>query len=344
MAVTLGTKDLLELLDGAGLDSKGKNIISTCPYCGREEKFGISVQKDGNPWQCLHAQCGERGKLYKLLGHLGRLDLVGPPKVDRTKKLENIIEEGDEYEEIILELDTVALPDGYKRVAFNEYLDSREFNDDDYFTFEVGAATDFRFRDYVIFPIRDAGHVVGYVSRHVWDKKRIDRHNDKVTRYNKQLEEGEKKRYKILRYRNSDDNETGKMLYNYDNVVAGRTHTVIVVEGVFDVINVTRELELYDDSGIVVVACFGSKLSREQIYKLQLKGVTNVVLFYDEDAVRKVQEFSTWVQKYFDVLCACYLGDDGRDAGDLKRDEILEILDNAQHPYAFKRNIISKIL
>jgi DNA primase len=332
--VTLGAAELIELLEGASIDAKGKNIVATCPYCNRSEKFGISIKKSGNPWQCLHAKCGERGKLFKLLGYLDRLDLAGPARVDTTKKLENIIEEVG-YEEINLELGGVDLPKGYKRVGAHPYLNSRGFNDDDYFYFEAGTSNSFIFANYVIFPVRDNGKIVGYVSRHIWDKKKIDRYNDKV----RQSGEG----YKVLRYRNSTDNETGKMLYNYDRVKEGRVHTVIVVEGIFDVINLTRQLDLYEQDEIVVVACFGSKLSKEQVYKLQLKGVSNVILFYDEDAVEKIKHMAVWLQKYFDVLCAFNFNDD-RDAGELGREDVLEILDNAQHPYSFKKNVLGRIV
>lgn len=343
MAVTLGYEVWAELLEGASLDSRGKNVVATCPFCGRAAKFGVSIKKEGNPWQCLHARCGERGRAYKLLGFLGRLDLLGEPTVDRARPLESIARRGGGYQELDLELEEVALPEGFRRVASHPYLEGRGFVDEDFFAFEVGTATDFRFRDYVIFPVRDQGRVVGYVSRHVWEKGRIDRHNARVAAYNRQLREGEKKRYKLLRYRNSTDNETGRMLYNYDSIAQGRTHTVIVVEGIFDVINITRQLDLYEDSGIVVVACFGSKLSREQAYKLQLKGVRNLILFFDADAIDKVKESALELQKYFDVLVA-YNRESDRDAGDLSRGEILDILDGAEHPYAFRRNVIGALV
>jgi DNA primase len=331
MSVDSGT--LLELLDNSSIDSRNKNIVSDCPFCGRHQKFGISIVKDGHPWQCLAAACGERGKIYKLLGHLDRLDLVGPVRVDLTKKLEKIIEEV-EHEEIDIELDSMELPPGYKRVAHDKYLDSRGFNDDDYFYFEVGRSDNFKFKDYVVFPVKMNKVVVGYVSRHTWSKKRIDKHNDKV----KKAGEG----YRILRYRNADM-DSARMLYNYDRIIEGVTHTVIIVEGIFDVINITRQLDLYDRSDIVVCACFGSKLSKEQIYLLQLKGVINLTLFYDEDAAEKVKYFAPIANRYFDVLVA-YNPDPESDAGDLGREEILECLDMAQTPFSFKRNIISKII
>ena len=40
----------------------------------------------------------------------------------------------------------------------------------------------------------------------------------------------------MRRYKNSTENEFMKLLYNYDTIIEGETDTVILVEGVFDVI------------------------------------------------------------------------------------------------------------
>lgn len=89
----------------------------------------------------------------------------------------------------------------------------------------------------------------------------------------------------MRRYKNSTENEFMKLLYNYDTIIEGETDTVILVEGVFDVIALTRKLELYDNQRVAVVATFGKKISTTQIYKIQQKGVKTVVLAYDGDAV-----------------------------------------------------------
>lgn len=67
------------------------------------------------------------------------------------------------------------------------------------------------------------------------------------------------------------------------------TNTVILAEGVFDVVALTRKLELYDNPHIAAVATFGKKISDVQIYKLQSKGVRTVVIGYDGDAVEAVK-------------------------------------------------------
>lgn len=75
-----------------------------------------------------------------------------------------------------------------------------------------------------------------------------------------------------MRYRNSTENDFVKLLYNYDSIIEDETDTVILVEGVFDVIALTRKLNLYNNPSVAVVATFGKKISDTQIYKLQAKG------------------------------------------------------------------------
>ena len=124
------------------------------------------------------------------------------------------------------------------------------FDDYEYFPVGVTGKLNPRFSDYVIFPVEDNHSVVGYVARHTWSKKKIDVHNRKA-KHN-----GE---YKILRYRNSTDNDFSKLLYNYDSIRPDETDTVILTEGIFDVIALTRKLELYDNTHIAAIATFGKK-------------------------------------------------------------------------------------
>ena len=157
--------------------------------------------------------------------------------------------------------------------------------------------------------------VVGYVSRHIWPKEAIDTYNRK-TKY--------KGEYKILRYRNSTENDFFKLLYNYDAVREDGTDTVIVAEGVFDVIALTRKLELYDNPHIAAVATFGKKISDVQIYKLQSKGVRTVVIGYDGDAVEAVKRAAERLRPYFEVFIAD-IADADKDWEELAETEVYGI-------------------
>ena len=224
------------------------------------------------------------------------------------------LEEGEEIDDA---LGIVELPDFYRRCFTHPYLKTRGFTYDDYEYFQVGTTKglNFKYDAYVIFPIIDREDIVGYVSRHTWSKDEIDRHNSRVRR---------KGGYRILRFRNSTENDFVKLLYNYDAVKEGVTDTVIITEGIFDVVALTRKKELYDNESMAAVATFGKKISRTQIYKLQAKGVRTVIVGYDGDAVEAIKKTADELNAYFRVLIAD-IPDAKKDWEDLSCEEIDDI-------------------
>jgi len=283
------------------VDGGRKNIVSDCPWCGKRGKFGVFIGKEYGRKKkfasnCFSNGCGSR-ELEPLLKHLNRLDLLPG---DTMKLSESSFEakglfDKEEELEVDDELFTVDLPEEYKRTYETGYLDERGFEELDYKYFEVGTSNYFKFQGYVIFPIIDAGDVVGYVSRHVWSKKKLEKYNRKAKKNDM---------FQIMRYKNSTDNDFIKLLYNFDNVIEGETRTVIMVEGIFDVIALTRELDLYDNPHVTAVATFGKKVSDTQIWKLQSKGVENIILGFDPDAVGQIKEISKTLDKYFNCFIA----------------------------------------
>ncbi len=304
-------------------DGAGKNLIAEkCPFCGKENKFGIYIGKQTERKKTFMAHCFSCGNstytLEQLLESIGRPDLIVTPTTDPQCKLENLLfplEDGEP--EIDDTLGIVELPDFYRRCFTNPYLASRGFTYDDYDYFQVGITgkLNFKFNSYVIFPIVDEADVVGYVSRHTWSKEEIDRHNIHVRR---------KGGYRIMRFRNSMENEFVKLLYNYDAVIEDLTDTVIIVEGIFDVVALTRKLDLYDNTQVAVVATFGKKISGTQIYKLQRKGVRTIVLAFDGDAVEAIKKAADELNSYFDVFIAD-IEDAEKDWEDLSYREIYQI-------------------
>lgn len=97
-----------------------------------------------------------------------------------------------------------------------------------------------------------------------------------------------------------------------------------MVEGIFDVVALTRKLNLYDNSQITVVATFGKKISRTQIYKLQSKGVRTIVLGYDGDAVEAIKKAADEMSPYFDIFIAD-IEDASKDWEELDSKEIYNI-------------------
>lgn len=294
---------------GARPDGGGKNLIAqTCPYCGKGgEKFGIYIGPETGKKKLFMSHCFKCGHtttdVNQLLEDIGRPDLMMSETADLSFTPDRLFFQEDE-EEINDELIVIDMPDGWKRCFRNPYLNERGFELEDYEYFQVGTTRglNFKFDNYVVFPVIDNGDIVGYVSRHIWTKDEIDEYNRKARRAGK---------YEIRRYNNSPEdtgNEFIKLLYNYDSIVEDETDTVIIVEGIFDVIALTRKLDLYENNRIAVVATFGKKVSPAQIYKLQSKGVRTVILGYDGDSVETMNKIAGTLDEYFDTYIA-YIAD-----------------------------------
>lgn len=305
----------------AKLDGGRKNlIVPTCPYCGKQGgKFGIFVGAETEKKKLFMSHCFSCGHTTKDINQL--LDDIGRPdlKVEETASFSPLeVPEffGVEEDEIDDELEEVEMPEGYKRCYKNRYLKSRGFEFDDYDYFPVGTTRglNFKFDDYVIFPIIDNSKVVGYVSRHIWSKADIDEYNNRAKRNGK---------YQIRRYNNSLENDFIKLLYNYDTIIEDETDTVIIVEGIFDVISLTRKLDLYENNRVSVVATFGKKISDTQIYKLQSKGVRTVVIGYDSDAMEAINKAANQLNEYFDVYIA-KIDSDGKDWDEMPYQDIYQ--------------------
>ena len=293
--------DELSLELHAKLDGGRKNlIVPECIWCGKKGgKMGIYVGAETERKKPFMAHCFSCGRstqtLEQLLQEIGRMDLMIADTFDfqSINKLDefSFMEEEAELDDSLC---IVEMPEDFKRTYSNRYLRKRGFKEEDYEYFPVGTTRgmNFKFDNYVIFPIIDNGDIVGYVSRHIWDKADIDEYNRKARHNGK---------YQIMRYRNSTENDFVKLLYNYDAVIDGETDTVILVEGVFDVIALTRKLNLYQNHQIAVCATFGKKISDVQIYKLQSKGVETIVIGYDGDATDAIKKTATQLNEYFDV-------------------------------------------
>ena len=133
------------------------------------------------------------------------------------------------------------------------------------------------------------------------------------------------------------------MLFGFDHIVEGETDTAILVEGAMDVINISQELDLFESTKVRAVATFGKKISLEQIFHLQSKGIKNIIVFFDTDAIDDIKRLE--LHKYFNVLIAC--ADDvdgyeeGMDAGDLSGAQIEQCLSLAKKPEEFYNDKIT---
>ena len=313
------TEELKFDLNGK-LDGGRKNLlIQNCPFCGHDNfKFGIYVGKSIGKKRfgmsnCFH--CNRRFRTLKeTLEALGREDLLPPETTELDEPLTDISAMFED--EIDDELQEIEMPRGYKRCFKNQYLKSRGWNTDDFEYFPVGTnrGIEREYDNYVILEVRDNGKKVGF-ARNILSKEEIDSYNSKH-------------HFKIRRYKNSDEssgNGFAKLLYNYDAIEAYTTQSVILCEGPFDVVGLNRKLELYDNKHIVPVATFGKKISQEQMYKLQKKGVEQVVIGYDNDAKETTSRIAMELEKYFDVLIADIPDGVGKDWDEMDVEDIYDV-------------------
>lgn len=306
---------------GGKLDGSRRNIlVPNCPFCGHDGfKYGIYVGNNAGKKRfgmsnCYH--CNRRfGSLKETLKALGREDLL-PAETAELDDSETDISEmfDDEIDDDLVE---ITMPRGYKRCYKNAYLKSRGWVIDDFEYFPVGTnrSIEREYQDYVILEVRDEGRIVGFVARSILSKEEIGNYNSRH-------------HYKLRRYKNSDErngNGFSKMLYNYDAIEAGSTFSVILCEGPFDVVGLNRKLELYDNKSIVPVATFGKKISQEQMYKLQIKGVEQVVIGYDNDAKETTSKIAMELDKYFDVLIADIPDGVGKDWDEMNVEDIYDV-------------------
>ena len=315
-------QELITEFDGK-LDGRRRNVLlSSCPFCGKSGfKYGIYVGEDTRYKRFGSSNCFKCNTKFSGLADtliaLDRKDLIPTEVTELNGENDELILPVDEEDEVDDSLVVIEMPKGYKRTYKNRYLNDRGFDPDDYQYFPCGTTRgcNRRYDDYVLLEIIDNNRLVGFVGRHTWSKDEIDAHNDT-------------NKFKIMRYRNSVDNGFSKLLYNIDAVIEYKTRCVILCEGAFDVIALTRKLELYDIPDIVPVCTFGKKVSETQIYKLQEKGVDTVVIGYDVDAKDTITKLAQSLDPYFDTYIADIPKNVGKDWDEMDESQIYDVFCN----------------
>lgn len=300
------------------------HIISDCPLCDKPRHFYFNVVTQ--KWDCK--KCGEAGDIMRLLTLVGKLSLIRR-FVDVTKELQNKLAElfttqEDELEEV-LELPPVRLPQGFKLLHQHPYLDDRGFCSKDYKRYPVGTTNIVnKFEDYMIFPVIEDGEAKGFVGRKAWTKEQFKQH---------ELLHG----WVPPRYNNSKTNFS-LLLYGLDEIMF-YVETAILVEGVFTKVACDRRLGIESDDNFRCLATFGKKISKAQIMKLLLRGIKNIILIFDQDAVAEAYKYARQLQKYFNVQVGFVSGGDLDECDDKS---FLRCFQNLMEPVEFKNNIIQK--
>lgn len=318
---TISDADLRSIIhiDSETKSKQNPQYIGTCPWCGKEKHFYIS--KNTQMFDCK--KCGVSGSIYKLLKQLDKLYLVGDKSVEITdtiKSIRQIFQDKIENEIELVELPERKMPVGFKICVNNKYLQNRGLNNSDCERYKIGETkTIFRYSGYVLFPIYDNGLIRGYVGRYG----------------NKKVPDGK------LRYNNSIDTDFASLLYGYDDIIKGETETVIIVEGIFDKISCDKKLKLFDDNIVRCVCTFGKKISDVQINKLIAKGVTNIILSFDFDALNEIRKYGLELQKTFNTSVAVSMNK--KDIDECSEKEVWEIFSNIRPISEFSVGVIGKL-
>lgn len=315
---TISDEDLRDILINPKLNRRGQYVCD-CIFCGKERHMYVSKQTQ--LFDCK--KCGEYGSIYKLLKQLDKTYLLGGATVEireSIQSLRSLVEEQIADDEVTLkDLPVIKMPAGWKvSVASTEYLLGRGITPADCKRYKIGATDLFRkYQNYVLIPIYDGGKIRGFVGRYGAKKVPSDR----------------------LRYNNSIGTEFSELLFGYDEITENTT-TVILVEGIFDKIAVDKVLHLWESEEIKCVCTFGKKISREQSKKLMLKGVTNVILLYDFDAIKDIKKYGLELENDF-VTSIVYTIK--KDIDECTEREALEVFTHLQKPREFNLDVIGKL-
>lgn len=302
--------------------NRTNQYICDCPFCGKESHFYID--KTTQLWDCK--KCGESGNIYKLLRYVDKLYLLQGATVEERETIESVRSVlatmvDSEEEEIIASLPVIPMPAGWHVLENgNSYLRGRGVSAEECVRYELGETRLFRkYKNYLLVPIRDDGKIRGFIGRYA----------------SKHVPDG------VLRYNNSVGTEFAQLLFGYDEIVAGKTTTVILVEGIFDKMSVDRFLGLWDSPEVKCVSTFGKKISDAQIAKLISKQVRRVILLYDFDAVKDIKRYGLVLEKFF--VTDITFTSKSKDIDECSPSEAAEVFSNFYKPRQFAEDVIGKL-
>jgi hypothetical protein len=296
-----------------------------CPFCGKKGKWGvIFTEEKSGIFHCW--KCANKTSLYNYLKAIGRLDLA---QVKYESSLESklvplVYEKNYDYALVLPE--EVSLPLRLKPLQKDEYLDGRGFLEFHYKEFEPSytkSALEKRLNNYIIFKIKQEGKVVAWLARSRYSK---EWHKQNLEDYKNGVGE------LALRYRNSENDFT-KFVGGYDLIPAG-CRTVILVEGIFDKVNIDRILHLDVDKSLACCFTFGNSVSNVQMRWLKEKGIENVILMYDYGTVKESKSNGLHLSKYFNTEIA-FIPDEGIDPGNMTLEYFDKVMQDLKTPIEF---------
>ena len=306
-----------------------------CPFCGKKGKWGIIFnQSGGATFHCW--KCPRKTTLFNFLKKINRTDLAKVtyevkqnamcPQIGELQVDKSIWEE--QVEEV-QELKSVSLPLRLKPLIDDEYLNGRGFTKEFYEMFEPSYTNlESKLKNFIIFKMKMDGVCVAWWARSRYSK---EWHKENLEAYKR----GEAEL--VLRYRNSENNFQD-LLGGYDQLIEGKTKTVILVEGIFDMINLSNLLGLTQVEDIKCCFTFGNNIGRGQIDALLKKKVKNVILLYDEGTINESREAALKMRELFDSVLVTAIRRKGVDPGNIDLEYLDEVLQGAVDPLTFSYN------
>lgn len=311
-------------------------MYGRCPFCNDPTKFGMKFNHDRSTYKnhlsfnCFRGSCQEKGTEYNLFKHFNLLHLL---KERESNVVESPLEaiSLENIASVDIEVPEISLPVGWERVYDHPYLRNRGWGDEDFENHCVGITTVIsRWKDYLIFPVYEDQIPKGYVMRSVWKDEDREKYNAHVKDHNRTALESDKLTYHF-KYLNSSGTFFEKLLYGIDQLPDTVT-TAIIVEGIFDFFNVSSQLSLMTSQTIRCLSSFGKKISTAQMIKMKEKGIQNVILLYDPDAIDASKQYLFELTKHFNVRGAIHLQ---KDPGEMNRKELIEVIENSKTPEIF---------
>lgn len=278
-----------------------------CPDCSRNDKFAVLFSEKGGVAHCFY--CAQAWPLWKILKDIGRTDLL-----DYEQEFGGVIELAALETEIgEIEEKEVSLPIGCRRIDHDAYLDARGFTNKQYEQYRVCVAElDPRTENKLVFQIYQRGRLAGWIAR---SKMTKEWHKENLRRY-KELGEP-----LVLRYRNSE-NDFSTLLGGLDEITPN-THTLILVEGLFDKANIDRLLVLDACDDVKCCFTFGDDLSPAQAALIP-STVETVILMYDEGTVKQLKGAGEKLMSKFDVQVAM-IDEKDVDPGNITPDKLSKL-------------------
>jgi len=290
------SKDVIKQLLINPKDLVDKNhFVSKCPFCNKDNHFYFNYLK--LKWDCK--KCGEEGSIIRLLNKLQRLDLLR-----KTIDFENLsvhirnsmvnsfsFEESIERNfDLLSKVEKISFPEGTRLIKplANKYLNSRGFGELEYEKYLPKRCLFAPYDKFVLIPVIEEGVETAFVGRNYKEVDYIDNYGNER---------------KVQRYKNSES-VFSNLLFGIDDV--DEDSTIVLVEGIFGKVRLDRFMRNIDPSiNIKFLSTFGKKISEAQMLKLYLKGVKNVMILFDPDAVSSMKKmFRKDFFRHFDVTVA----------------------------------------